>query len=221
MRLRRASTSAPSQTWRDSSAAIMTGASRSTRTIPGWFSVVVVGLLLLYPVLVYAGIGRFGPGAVAVLLIAVCLLRLVVLRFRGDRSFLAKQTAVVAAGGLALAAASLVLGKADAMLYYPVFVNASFCLLFSWTLVSPPSAVERIARLTEPDLPAEGVRYTRRVTIAWVVFFVANGSIGLYTATLAPLETWALYNGFIAYLLIGTMFAAEYAVRCVVLRNRS
>ncbi len=193
----------------------------ATRTISGWFSAAVAGVLVLYPVLVYVGIGRFGPTAVAVLLIVVCLLRLLVLRVRGDWTLVAKQTALISAGGVLLAAASLLLGKADAMLFYPVLVNATLCFLFSWSLVSPPSAIERIARLREPDLPPAGVRYTRRVTIAWTIFFVANGAIALYTATLTPLSTWALYNGFIAYLLIGTMFGVEFLVRSVVLRKRS
>jgi uncharacterized membrane protein len=193
----------------------------ATRIVTAWFSAAVVGVLVLYPVLVYVGISRLGPSAVAVLLIAVCLLRLLVLRIRGDRTLAARQTALITAGGILLATASLVFGKPNAMLYYPVLVNASLCLLFSWTLISPPSAIERLARLREPDLSAAGVRYTRRVTIAWVIFFVGNGAVALYTATLTPLATWALYNGFIAYLLIGTMFGAEFLVRSVVLRGRS
>lgn len=193
----------------------------ATRTIASGFSAVVAGVLVLYPILVYVGIGRYGPSAVAVLLIIVCVLRLLVLRVRGDWTLVAKQTALISAGGVLLAAASLLLGKADAMLYYPVLVNATLCFLFSWSLVSPPSAIERIARLREPDLPPAGVRYTRRVTIAWIFFFVANGAIALYTATLTSLATWALYNGFIAYLLIGAMFGAEFVVRSIVLRGRS
>jgi len=155
----------------------------------------------------------------ACVVIVVCLLRLLVLGIRREWTLAARQIALITAGGLLLAAASLVFGKPDAMLYYPVLVNASMCLLFSWSLISPPSAIERIARLREPDLSPAGVRYTRRVTIAWIAFFVANGAIALYTATLTPLATWALYNGFIAYLLIGAMFAVEFAVRSVVLRG--
>ena len=190
-------------------------------TFAGWFSAAVAGVLVLYPILVYLGIGRFGPSAIAVLLIAMCLLRLLVLWVRGDWSFAARQTALITAGGILLAAASLLLGRADAMLYYPVFVNASLCFLFSWSLVTPPSAIERIARLREPDLSPAGVRYTRRVTIVWIVFFVVNGAIALYTATLTSLATWALYNGFIAYLLIGATFGVEFLVRSIVLRGRS
>jgi uncharacterized membrane protein len=193
----------------------------ATRNVVGWFSAAVAGVLVLYPILVYVGIGRFGPSAVAVLLIAVCLLRLLVLAIRGDWTLATRQIGLISAGAILLAVASLLLGKPDAMLYYPVLVNATLCFLFSWSLVSPPSAIERLARLREPDLPPAGVRYTRRVTIAWIIFFVGNGAIALYTATLTPLATWALYNGFIAYLLIGTMFAVEFLVRSIVLRGRS
>src|SRR2546428_13213714 len=123
----------------------------ATRNIAGWFSAAIAGVLVLYPILVYVGIGRFGPSAVAVLLIVLCLLRLLVLRVRGDWTLVAKQTALISAGGALLAVASLLLGKADAMLYYPVLVNATLCFLFSWSLVTPPSAIERIARLREPN----------------------------------------------------------------------
>ena len=193
----------------------------AARSIAGWISVAVGSVLVSYPLLVYFGIGRFGPGAVAVFLIAACLARLVVLRVRGDRTVLAKQTTLIAAGGLVLAAASLVFGTPNAMLYYPVLVNVTLCLLFTFSLVSPPSAIERLARLHDPELSPEGVRYTRRVTIAWIVFFVVNGAIALYTALLTPLATWALYNGLIAYVLIGAMFAVELVVRSVLLRGRS
>jgi uncharacterized membrane protein len=63
--------------------------------------------------------------------------------------------------------------------------------------------------------------YTRRVTIAWTVFFAINGSIALYTATSSPLATWALYNGFIAYFLIAAMFGIELAIRFVVMRKHA
>ena len=75
------------------------------------------------------------------------------------------------------------------------------------------SIVERLARLKQPELPASGVRYTRKVTQAWCVFFVVNGAIGLGTALFADLETWTLYNGLIAYLLIGLMAGIEFLIR--------
>jgi uncharacterized membrane protein len=51
------------------------------------------------------------------------------------------------------------------------------------------------------------------VTRAWCVFFVANGGIALWTALAASDATWALYNGAIAYVLIGAMLAGEWLLR--------
>lgn len=96
---------------------------------------------------------------------------------------------------------------------YPVLVNLGFLLVFAWSLTSSQTVVERIARLTEPDLPQIAVRYTRKVTIAWCVFFSINGLIALLTVFMSN-QAWALYNGLIAYILMGIMFAAEYLIRC-------
>jgi uncharacterized membrane protein len=173
----------------------------------------VVVALAAYPLLVYVSIGRFGAGGVAALLAAVCLARLVVVRLRRAPSFGSAYLTIVCIGGVLLAAASLWLDGGDAFLYYPVLVNAALLVVFAASLASPPSVIERIARLREPDLKPAAVVYTRRVTIAWTVFFVLNGAAALYTARFTTLETWALYNGLIAYVLIGALFAVESAIR--------
>ena len=97
--------------------------------------------------------------------------------------------------------------------FYPVIANATVLALFSWSLFSPPSLIERIARIQHPNLPPEGVIYTRRVTQVWCLFFIINGSIALVTALWCDIETWSLYNGLIAYLLMGILFAGEYIIR--------
>jgi uncharacterized membrane protein len=165
--------------------------------------------------LVYATIGKFGPSGVAALLAAVCLARLAVARLRAP-AVGGRYLTLVSLGGLVLAAVSFWLEESGAVLYYPVLMNAALLVVFGASLVHPPSVVERIARVREPDLPPAGVAYTRRVTIVWTIFFVLNGAAALYTALFTTLETWALYNGLIAYVLIGTVFAVELAVRTAV-----
>jgi uncharacterized membrane protein len=64
-----------------------------------------------------------------------------------------------------------VANSADLLLYYPVVVNAALLAVFAASLVFPPSVIERLARVTEPDLPAAVVGYTRTVTVAWCFFF--------------------------------------------------
>ena len=44
-------------------------------------------------------------------------------------------------------------------------------------------------------------------------YVVAGNNGALYTALYADMKIWALYNGLIAYLLMGALFAGEYLVR--------
>ncbi|MGJ4749149.1 hypothetical protein ACQV5M_22485, partial [Leptospira sp. SA-E8] len=100
---------------------------------------------------------------------------------------------------------------------YPVLVNAVLLAVFAWSLRHPPAVIERLARLAEPALPPSGVAYTRGLTRVWCGFFIVNGLLALVTA-LWPRqaggdEIWALYNGLIAYLLMGLLFAGEWLLR--------
>jgi len=62
-------------------------------------------------------------------------------------------------------------------------------------------------------LTAQEVRYTRRVTAAWALFFVSITAATLSLFVYAPLRTWSLFANFCVVPLIGLMFVAEYAVR--------
>ncbi len=160
---------------------------------------------LAYPLAVYWGLGHWEPKYLAGLLVLVALLRAF-----GSPDPLWR---VAALGAAALALAS-VLGNALLPLkLYPVLVNSVLLVVFVYSLRHPPTVIERLARLKEPQLPESGVRYTRRVTQVWVAFFVVNGGIALATALFASDATWALYNGLIAYGLMGLLFAGEWLVR--------
>ena len=73
--------------------------------------------------------------------------------------------------------------------------------------------VERLARLREPELPDSAIRYTRQVTQVWCLFFMLNGLIAASLTLWAPLSWWTLYNGLIAYGLMGLLFAIEWLIR--------
>ena len=164
---------------------------------------------LAYPIAIYLGLQHLPAGAFG-LVLAVLF---------SARALLAKGTT---AGGSAILLAGVVLvfaaavwltGSGALLLYYPVLVNAALLLAFLYSLAYPPSAIERLARLAEPDLPASGVRYTRGVTWVWCAFFAANGSTAAITAARGDLEVWTLYNGLIAYILMIALFGLEYLVR--------
>ena len=96
---------------------------------------------------------------------------------------------------------------------YPVLVNVALLGTFAYSLIFPPSMIECFARMREPDLPPAAIGYTRRVTQIWCVFFSVNGAIALMTALWASPATWTLYNGLIAYLMMGLLFAGEHVFR--------
>lgn len=163
-------------------------------------------LTLAYPVLVYFGLGhQIEPRWLALLLVGMALLRAA---FARERVWL-----VAACGALALAAVSFWGNQALPLKLYPALVNAVLLTVFSASLLYPPSVIERLARLHEPDLPPAGVAYTRRVTQVWCGFFVINGGISLLTAFWASDAGWALYNGMISYLLMGGLFVGEWLLR--------
>lgn len=94
----------------------------------------------------------------------------------------------------------------------------SILAAFGYSLAKPPSMIERFARMREPNLPPFAVAYTRTVTKVWCGFFIVNGAIALGTALWATPAVWSLYNGVIAYVLMGVLFAGEYLVRLRVQR---
>ena len=160
---------------------------------------------LLYPLVIYFGLGRFEPRWLALFLLSIVAARAAISR---DPVWIA-----AAGGALVLVLASLLANQVMPLKLYPVLVNAVMLSVFALSLRHPPSAIERIARLREPNFPPEAVLYTRKVTFVWCLFFIGNGAIALVTALWASDKVWATYNGLIAYVLMGVLFAGEWLVR--------
>jgi uncharacterized membrane protein len=97
--------------------------------------------------------------------------------------------------------------------WYPVIINAGLCAVFGASLWRGMPVVERLARLRARELPAAGVRYTRRVTQVWTAFFAINGATAAALALWGPWRWWTLYNGCISYILVGLLMAGEWLVR--------
>lgn len=165
-----------------------------------WFALVAA-----YPLLVYFGLSVAEPRALGLLLLALALGRYLMQRTQAALG--------LAVAGFVLAMLALWSNDRMPLKLYPVVVNAGFLLLFGGSLLKGPPVVERIARWREPDLDARGVAYTRRVTQVWCGFFVLNGGLALATALWADEALWALYNGLIAYALMGALMAGEWCVR--------
>ena len=176
--------------------------------VPDPLTILVIAGSVTYPFLVYFGLPYLPPGLLVVL--AVCIGGLHLLRRRGDGVLMPRW------GLLAIPCVLLLLLVSRPVLAvqaYPPLVSLCLAATFAWSLARPPSAIERIARLTSPDLPPGAIAYTRTVTKVWVAFFVANATIATICAVWFPVAIWTLWTGLVSYLLIGALIAGELVVR--------
>jgi uncharacterized membrane protein len=168
--------------------------------------VILLGLLTAaYPFGIWWSLGHLDPWAPALLLAAFAIMR----------AALGQQPLwwIVAALAVLLSLAGGMTADWLPLKLYPVAVNCALLAVFCLSLYRGPPVIERLARISEPQLTPAGVAYTRRVTQVWAAFFALNGGISLVTALWASDVVWTLYNGAIAYVLIGALFAGEYLVR--------
>lgn len=71
----------------------------------------------------------------------------------------------------------------------------------------------RFARLIHGPLPAAVDRYTRQVTLAWSIFFLAMAALssGLYFS--GSFAAWSVLANFLTLPAVAAMFAVEFLVR--------
>jgi uncharacterized membrane protein len=83
------------------------------------------------------------------------------------------------------------------------------------------SLCTQLADKVHGPLNSRELRYTRRVTAAWALFFLSITAVTVCLFVLAPLRVWSFFANFCVVPLIGLMFIAEYAVRRHVLPHVS
>jgi uncharacterized membrane protein len=112
-----------------------------------------------------------------------------------------------------------------AMTYYLQYTGMMICgaLFFGLSLIPPRVALcTRFAHYAHDAMSPELERYTRRVTVAWTLFFVIMGlvSSALFFSPL-PFAVWSAFNTLLTLPLVGLMFAVEYAIRRRLLPHES
>ena len=167
-------------------------------------------LVAAYPLIVMFGLQVLPVYYLGLFFVVVAVFRLWFLRSNSRVQVLPLALCVI----LILVALYVVIsGQPLWFRFYPVAVNTVLLGVFSVSLWRGQPVVERLARLSDPDLPAAAKPYTRKVTILWCCFFVGNGLVALYTALWTSFEVWAWYNGALAYCMMGVLFAGEWLVR--------
>lgn len=170
---------------------------------------------LAYPVVILCAWRWDSPRIVGLLLLALLWLQ----RVAGAGALsvqLRKLTPLdwAVAATLNIASIAIVLTESERLMrLYPACVNLGLLVAFGATLINGPSMIEKFARHTYADPPAHIVRYTRCVTQLWCAFFAANAVFSAWTALRWPVKAWSLYNGALAYVVIGALIVGEIAWR--------
>lgn len=164
--------------------------------------------LACYPFVVYLLLDNVAYPYLVVVFGAVAALRLL---------FLKHLSSWAVVGGMLCLLVFCVFAFMDPQLtvlkLYPTLINigaAAYCI---YTLIYPPSAIQRLSQLIGMQVDGPAVPYTRRLTMVWTGFFLISAGIATYTALAASTGTWAWYNGLVSYLLIGLLIAGEYPIR--------
>ena len=76
-----------------------------------------------------------------------------------------------------------------------------------------PAAGHRGRRIVHEEMTPALIRYTRQVTAAWTLFFVACALVSAGLFFFAPIEAWSVFANILSLPLIGLMFLVENEVR--------
>lgn len=163
-------------------------------------------LSLLYPFIVYWGLQHNGYEWLLIMMAGLLVVRWITASSSQERYFLVLAV-------IALVFVVYWLGEKSGIKLYPVIINLSLLVLFASSLLGRMSFVEKLARITDPELPEKAVIYTRKVTQIWCVFFAVNATLSLITVLIGNDALWFWYNGVLAYIFIGILMAGEWLVR--------
>ena len=98
--------------------------------------------------------------------------------------------------------------------FYPVCANLTVFLVFFCSLFSKETVIQKFAKMIDGELSENALKYTRNLTYIWCGLTFFNFVVSLITVFLNE-EIWALFNGLISYILIGTLFFVEYIIRTI------
>ncbi|MFP3889481.1 hypothetical protein [uncultured Ralstonia sp.] len=98
--------------------------------------------------------------------------------------------------------------------------NLTMAVVFGHTLAAGREPLcSRFAVMVHGTLTPAVARYTRQITLAWTLFFLATAAVSTLLFAMSSIVVWATFANYLALPLVGVMFVAEYACRCIVLRD--
>jgi uncharacterized membrane protein len=150
----------------------------------------------------------------AVLVLAPMLVAIALGAWRAGQRPLAALAAVSVAALCAQAALARPLEASLLYLAQHVGVNVFLAVGFGGTLRRGHTAlITTLAIRVHRQFTPEMAVYTRKVTLAWTLYFVAMALLSLALYAWTPFDTWALFANVLTPLAVVAMFVGEYALR--------
>ncbi|ANA33887.1 COG4648 family protein [Ralstonia mannitolilytica] len=98
--------------------------------------------------------------------------------------------------------------------------NLMMAYLFGRTLQAGREPLcTQFARIVHGTLTPRIAWYSRQVTWAWTLFFVATAATSTALFAIASTVTWSTFANYVSLPLVGVMFVVEYLCRRIVLRD--
>lgn len=185
-------------------------------------TLIIAIVILLYPFVIFFGIQFLSVQGLSLIILCLFGLR-AIFNHKNDHSIMPKYALFTLSGiGIAISLLGMLSHNIIFIKLYPVAMNLAFLGIFITSLFAKENIIYQFAKKTSRQtLPHFVSAYTRKVTIAWCVFFLLNALVSCYSALFSSLHVWTIYNGLISYILIGAFFVCEFLVRIFVKRKNS
>lgn len=171
-------------------------------------SSLIAVIIVAYPFAVYFHLENLSPWVFALALLFLFLLRFfILLPSKSSIDYLSLSVVFV------FCASVVIIDSEQALKFYPVLMNIIIGAGFILSLFAEKSLIERFAHAGKKKPPPQATGYLRRLSLAWGCLLIFNGVVSAYTACYTTLSTWALYNGFISYVLMAIFAAGELVYR--------
>ena len=101
-----------------------------------------------------------------------------------------------------------------------VSFNLMMAYVFGRTLLAGHEPLcTRFAAVVHGTLTPRIARYSRQVTLAWTLFFLATAAVSTLLFATASIVAWSTFANYLSLPLVGVMFVAEYLCRRIALRG--
>ena len=96
-----------------------------------------------------------------------------------------------------------------------LFISAVLAASFAFSLQADRTPLITVfARIVRgAELPADLLRYTRKLTLFWALLVGILFALTLLLSLTGPLWLWSLHTNFLSYVVVGVVFVVEFFLR--------